>query len=174
MLGSGSIIMLHELKAMGKSIRAIARETGRSRNTVRKYLRAECILERKPHPKRGSKLDPYKDTIQEIINLGIFNCEVIYERIKEEGYTGGRTILRDYVRQFRPPKQVHAVCRYETKPGQQAQVDWGEYTYIDEETGEIRKLYVFVMVIGLLQSYIRRIHKPLRHTYLHPLPDPRV
>jgi len=94
--------MLHELKAKGKSIRAIARETGRSRNTVRKYLRAEGIPERKPHPKRGSKLDPYKDTIQEPINLGIFNCEVIYERIKEEGYTGGRTILRDYVRQFRP------------------------------------------------------------------------
>ncbi|TYP52396.1 helix-turn-helix domain-containing protein, partial [Thermosediminibacter litoriperuensis] len=88
MLGSGSIIMLHELRAMGKSIRAIARETGRSRNTVRKYLRAEGIPERKPHPKRGSKLDPYKDTIQELINLGIFNCEVIYERIKEEGYTG--------------------------------------------------------------------------------------
>jgi len=32
------------------------------------------------------------------MNLGIFNCEVIYERIKEEGYTGGRTILRDYAR----------------------------------------------------------------------------
>jgi hypothetical protein len=126
--------MLHELKAKGKSIRAIARETGRSRNTVRKYLRADGIPERKPHPKRGSKLDPYKDTIHQLMNLGIFNCEVIYERIKEEGYTGGRTILRDYVREFRPPKQLPAVCRYETDPGQQAQVDWGEYTYIDEET----------------------------------------
>ena len=73
MLGSGSIIMLHELKAKGKSIRAIARETGLSRNTVRKYLRAQGIPERKPHPKRGSKLNPYKDTIQELMNLGIFN-----------------------------------------------------------------------------------------------------
>ena len=170
MLGSGSIIMLHELKAMGKSIRAIARETGRSRNTVRKYLRAECILERKPHPKRGSKLDPYKDTIQEIINLGIFNCEVIYERIKEEGYTGGLTILRDYVRQFRPPKQVHAVCRYETKPGQQAQVDWGEYTYIDEETGEIRKLYVFVMVLGYSRAiYVEFTNRCYIHTFIRCL-----
>ena len=39
MLGSGSIIMLHELKAKGKSIRAIARETGRSRNTVRLFTK---------------------------------------------------------------------------------------------------------------------------------------
>ncbi|SFP69718.1 hypothetical protein SAMN05444406_102125 [Caldicoprobacter faecalis] len=132
MLGSGSIIMLHELKAKGKSICPIAKETGLSRNTVRKYLRADGIPQRKPHPKRESKLDPYKDTIQQMINSGIFNCEVIYERIKEEGYTGGRTILRDYVRPFRPPRQVPAVRRYETNPGQQAQVDWGEYTYIAE------------------------------------------
>jgi hypothetical protein len=97
--------------------------------------------ERKPHHKRGSKLEPYKDTIQEFINHGIFNCEVIYERIKEEGYTSGRTILRDYMKgnpdlQNRYPPHG---C-YETKPCQQAQVDWDEYTYIDEETGEIRKL----------------------------------
>lgn len=117
MLGSGSIIMIHELRTKGKSIRAISRETGHSRNTIRrKYLRAEGIPKRKPCRKRGSKLDPYKDTIHEYINMGIFNCEVIYERIKEEGYIGGKTILRDYVRQFRPSKHIQAVCRYETKP----------------------------------------------------------
>jgi len=55
MLGSESIIMIHELRAKGKSIRAISRETGHSRNTIRKYLRAERIPERKPHPKGGSK-----------------------------------------------------------------------------------------------------------------------
>ena len=170
MLGSGSIIMLHELKAKGKSIRAIAKETGLSRNTVRKYLRADGIPQRKPHPKRGSKLDPYKDTIQQMINSGIFNCEVIYERIKEEGYTGGRTILRDYVRPFRPPRQVPAVCRYETKPGQQAQVDWGEYTYIDEETGEVRKLYIFVMVLGYSRAiYVEFTNRCNVHTFIRCL-----
>jgi transposase len=46
--------MLHELEAKGKSIRAISRETGLSRNTVRKYLRAAGIPERKPHPQRGA------------------------------------------------------------------------------------------------------------------------
>ena len=79
MLGSGSIIMLHELEAKGKSIRAISRETGLSRNTVRKYLRAVGIPKRKTHPRRGSKLDPYTDIIQQMIKSGIFNCEVIYE-----------------------------------------------------------------------------------------------
>jgi len=72
--------------------------------------------------KRTSKLDPYKETIGELASQGIFNCEVIYdiyERIKAEGYTGGRSILRNYVSGFRPPKQTPVVCRYETKPRKQ-------------------------------------------------------
>ena len=82
MLVSGSITKLLELEVKVKSIRAISRATGLSRTTVRNYLRAAGIPERKPHPQRGSKLDPYKDIIQEMINSGIFNCEVIYERMK--------------------------------------------------------------------------------------------
>lgn len=106
--------------------------------------------------KRTSKLDPYNDTIGKLTSQGIFNCEVIYERIKAEGYTGGRSILRNYVSSFRPPKQTPAVRHYETKPGKQAQVDWGEYIYIDEESGEIRKLYLFVFVMIL--GYSRAIY----------------
>jgi transposase len=56
MLRSESVIMLHELRAKEVSIREIARETARSRNTVRKYLSPE----RKPHHRRSSKLGPYK------------------------------------------------------------------------------------------------------------------
>lgn len=43
MLGSGTVIKLHELKAIGKSIRAISRETGHARNTVRRYLRTQGL-----------------------------------------------------------------------------------------------------------------------------------
>jgi transposase len=95
------------------------------------------------------------------MNRGVFNCEVIYERIKAEGYTGGRTILRDYVKGFRPPRQAPAVRRYETEPGEQAQVDWGEYTYIDEVSGTARKLYLFVMVFKILEGHIHGIRQPL-------------
>ena len=50
MLRSGTVIRLHELYASGKSIREIARITGHSRNTVRKYLRANGI----PEPRYGN------------------------------------------------------------------------------------------------------------------------
>jgi len=54
------------LKRHGTSIRAIARATGLSRNTVRRYLRGgNETATRKPAPRRPQKLDPCKDYITE-------------------------------------------------------------------------------------------------------------
>ena len=147
MLRSGTVISLHELKAMGKSIREIARETGIARNTVRKYLRSDGIPDRQPRAKRGSKLDSFKPLLDDYISQGITNCEVLWERIRLQGYTGGKTLVKDYVKPFRPPRQIPAVQRYETKPGEQAQVDWGIGEYVDEQ-GVLHKVPVFVMVLG--------------------------
>lgn len=147
MLRSGIVISLHEMRAVGKSIREIARITGHSRNTIRRYLRSEGLPESKPRKKRPSKLDPFKPLVQEFVNEGIYNCEVLYQLLRERGYTGGRTILKDYVKDFRPPRQIPAVVRYETNPGEYAQVDWGVCDYVDSN-GELRKIPVFVMVLG--------------------------
>ena len=50
---------LYELKGEGRSIRAIARDLGVSRNSVRKYLRSPQVPRAKEQTPRGSKLDPY-------------------------------------------------------------------------------------------------------------------
>jgi len=148
MLRSESIMSLQQMRKEGKSVRGISRETGLSRNTVRRYLRAQGIPERKARKKRGSKLDPFQEEIQEMMRLGIFNCEVIYGKLKELGYQGGKTIIKDYVKAFRPPRGIVATCRYETKPGKQVQVDWGVCYYVDEKDGTPHKVYVLVMVLG--------------------------
>lgn len=147
MLRSGTVIRLHELQASGKSIREIMRETGHSRNTIRKYLRADGIPEPIPRKKRTSKLDPYKSQLNLYLAKGIFNCEVLLRLLREQGYDGGITIIKDYVKPYRPPKQAPAVQRYETKPGQQAQVDWKICEYVDQN-GVVRKIPVFAMVLG--------------------------
>jgi len=41
-----------------------------------------------------------------------------------------------------------AIVRFETPPGKQAQVDWGEVGRVQDDTGRLRKLYVFVYVLG--------------------------
>ncbi|SDW99650.1 Transposase [Alicyclobacillus hesperidum] len=168
MLKGGSVLKLHTLHAQGKSIREIVRETGHARNTVRKYLRDGALPEPTPRSKRGSKLDPYKDLLRQWMQEeGLFNCEVMYRRLQELGYTGHVTVIKDFVRPFRPPQLPKAKVRYETKPGVQAQVDWGLCDYTDKY-GQARKLAVFVMVLGysrvMYVEFARRcdIHSFLR------------
>ncbi|WP_338463378.1 IS21 family transposase [Brevibacillus borstelensis] len=169
MLRSGTVIRLHELQVSGKSIREITRETGHSRNTIRKYLRAEGIPEPRPRKKRVSKLDPFKALLDLYLEKGIFNCEVLLRLLKERGYTGGITIIKDYVKPRRPPKQAPAVQRYETKARHQAQVDWKICEYIDLN-GEVRKIPVFTMVLGYSRAmYIEFTKRCDIHSFLRCL-----
>lgn len=166
MLRGGTVINLHEMKAMGKSIRAMARETGFSRNTIRKYLRDRELPRSKDTAERPSKLDPFMPFLQQCFTNGIYNCEVLLRLLREKGYDGGRTILKDYVRGYRPPRQAQAVLPYETKPGEHAQVDWGLCDYV-EENGERRKVAVFVMVLGYSRStYIEFTKRCDIHSFL--------
>src|SRR5690606_32167157 len=167
MLRSGTVIRLHELYASGKSIREIARTTGHARNTVRKYLRANGIPEPRSRKKRGSKLDPFKPLLDQYMADGIFNCTVLLRLLREQGYTGGITLIKDYVKPHRPPRKIPAVQRYETKPGYQVQVDWKICQYVDLD-GEVRKIPVFAMVLGYSRAmyieFVERcdIHSSLR------------
>lgn len=64
MLNADEQMELVVLKKHGESIRGLSRSTGRSRNTVRRYLRGgEEAANRKPAPKRPEKLDPFKGYI---------------------------------------------------------------------------------------------------------------
>jgi transposase len=54
------VVEIRVLARQGKAIKQIARETGLSRNTVRKYLRTEASPAYGPRAPRPTKLDPYK------------------------------------------------------------------------------------------------------------------
>lgn len=118
----------------------IAKENGISKNTAKKYLQNEG-LPGKTY-KRSSLLDPFKTRINQMMADGLFNCAVILESLREEGYSGGKTIIKDYVQPFRPPKSIPAVPRYETPPGRQAQMDWGICQYLDLDGESIRYLFL--------------------------------
>lgn len=137
---------IFELHGSGKGIKEISRELGVSRNTVRKYLRVREVPERKPAPKRPSLLDPYKEKVLELVGKGVLNCVVILREIRQLGYPGGISILKEFVHPFRALRQPEAVMRYETGPGEQAQADWGEVKYI--ENGRKKRLYFLVLTLG--------------------------
>lgn len=146
MIRSGTIHTIHELATQGKSIHAIARELGIARNTVRRYLRGKP--EAVPRPKRGSKLDAFKGVINRWINEDhLLNCEVMLPRLQAMGYSGSSATLRAYVQTLRPHNVGRTnVIRYETKPGEQMQYDWGEFHY--EQDGKERKFYGFTAILS--------------------------
>jgi transposase len=147
MIRSGMMLMIREKVLEGKSSYAIAKEIGLSKNTVKKYRELGSQMVKVSTMDQPSKLDPHLDMIQSCMAAGIFNCQVILERIQQKGYDGGITILKDYVKPYRPPKALPAVPRYETPPGKQAQMDYGICHYVDLD-GVIHKIPAFIMIMG--------------------------
>ena len=150
---------LYELKGEGSSIRGISRELGTSRNTVRRYVRSAGVPKAKPRQKRGSKLDPYTEHIDGRMSEGLDNCVVLLREIRELGYDGSYPTLTNYVRHRRRPRQPHATMRFETAPGEQAQVDWGSFAYVGEDRRK-RRVWAFVMVLSwsraIYVEFVRR------------------
>jgi len=146
MLKSKTVNKLRDLALDGQSIRQISRDSGLSRNTVRKYLRSNPVPA--VRPPRSSKLDPYKDQVRCWVKEDrLLNCMTMLERLRPVGYTGGLTILRKYVLPLRPPRGGRRpVLRYETEPGDQMQIDWGTFTY--ESDGRRRKVYGMTAILS--------------------------
>ena len=156
-----------EIKTGRVNISEIARQTGYDRKTVRKYLRVETPPQVTKRKNTKSKLDDYKEhIIKQLEGYPALTVVKIYREIQDMGYTGKYTILKDFVREVRPGTAVEAVYRFETKPGIQAQVDWGECGSIEID-GKIRKLYCFSMVLGY--SRMRYVEFTLKidvHTFI--------
>jgi transposase len=121
------------VRVEGKSQRAVAREFGLSRDTVRKMLEyAVPPGYRRQQPIKRPKLGPWLGVIDAILNddkqrpaKQRHTSKRIFERLKEEhGFTGGYTIVKDYVRTATLRGQEMFVPLMH--PAGEAQVDFGE------------------------------------------------
>jgi len=137
--------VIQDLKKKGWTITAIADELQISWPTAKKYTKE--IPKKQTRPARGSKLDPFRAYIRQRIEEGTTNCEVLLDEIRAMGYVGGKTILKDYVQGFRSAPRKQAIPRYETAPGEQAQVDWMDCG-IQNFEGKRRRIYGFIMTMG--------------------------
>lgn len=137
------IKILHQ---QGYSQRAIARELGISRRTVIKYLKApDKAPAYSDRPKVKSKLDKVKPYLHSRIAQAApvhLSAEVLFREVKEMGYQGSISLLRQYLRQYRGIKPSEPVVRFETPPGKQMQVDWGQMR------GGKHPIHAFIAVLG--------------------------
>ena len=114
------------LRRRGLGIRAIAKELGCSRTTVKRYLRGETASRYGPRQPRATKLDAYKAYLLERIAAARprwIPAVVLLREIREHGYAGGITQLKAFINAFKQPK-ADPVVRFETAPGEQMQADF--------------------------------------------------
>ncbi len=138
--------MFRTMREQGMSISEIARRTGVCRKTVRKYIAMEKPA-KYSREGRQSVIAPYTDYVRGRIDKHNLSAVRIYEEIREKGYPGSYTTVKRLCRVIRKNRRIQAVYRYETDPGKQSQVDFGEFGYIDID-GKHRKLYAFSMILG--------------------------
>jgi len=129
----------------GLTIMQTARALGLHPQTVATWLKRARFEPRRRRP-RGSILDPFKSRITRLLDSHPYSAQQILQRLREEGYGGGVTILRDYVRRIRPPKRA-VYLKLHFAPGECAQVDWGAYGTVAVDNTR-RRLSFFVMVLA--------------------------
>lgn len=127
--------------------------------TIDRYLKIQSgeIVPNERKRVYHSKLDGYKDII--IRKVDTYGCSAMaaYKFIKKKGYTGGYSILADFVRKHKERETKKATIRFETNPGLQAQVDWKEDMKLVNRTGEEFKINIFLMVLGYSRLKFLRI-----------------
>lgn len=138
--------MIKHLAEGGVAKTEIAERLGVSRQTVYNHLNREEPFP-KPRARRPSKLDPFKSYIRGRLESFDLPATTLLREVRGKGYVGKISILRDFVRDYKKDICRRITERFETVPGEQAQIDWGECGVITVG-GERRKLYCFVFVLG--------------------------
>jgi len=139
------------LKRQGHSIRWIAKKLGIHRNTVKKHLERKSFPAYTRKKAKPSILEPFYPVIRDFLNEDDYRATWIFDRVKRMGYTGSYDTLKVFVRSIKEQKCRIAYTRFETEPGLQAQVDWGDFKIVDR-FGATTTVFAFVMVLGFSRA----------------------
>lgn len=151
--------------ARGEAVVAVARALGVDPKTVRGWRRRGAWCPRAPRPRR-SKLDRFADWLTHRAPEVDYNCVVLLRELQAQGYPGGLNQVHRFVRPLRlaVQHQARATVRFETPPGQQAQVDFGQRRVWIGEQAVTAHLFVFTL------GYSRRLYATaFRHERLDAL-----
>jgi transposase len=142
------VAQMLRLKAAGLGIKHIARKMGCSKNTVRRYLRAGGWVTYQA-PRRRSALDELQSWLAERLQQHYGNADVVRQDLqREHGLVVSLRTVERAVAPFRRALRASEVAtvRFETAPGVQLQIDFGETTVLI--AGERVKVHLFVATLG--------------------------
>lgn len=154
MLEPDEVSAMLRLKALGWGARRIAAELGCSRTTARRWLK-EGVWRRPARPARPKALDGLEVWIEERFRRHAGNADVVRQELAaEKGIVVGLRTVERAVAHLRQElrAEARATVRFETRPGQQLQIDFGQRRV--GIGGVPRLVSFFVATLG----YSRRVH----------------
>lgn len=148
----------------GLSVPEVSHRVGRSTTTIYRLLNNGGPKSVEKDNNSFSKYPhKYKDYLDRQFKSGVSNAKKLYSELQIQGYKGTYSEVNKYLnlqgRNSRSSSYKHFFVktlstsqykpsiRFETQPGEQAQVDWGHFGKI-EINGRIEKLSCFVYVLG--------------------------
>lgn len=143
--------MILDLARQGLSVTAIARRTGLDRKTVRKYIaRGLEPPAYTPRPPRPGLLQPFEAYLRERVErFPELTGQRLWRELRDRGFTGGYTIVTDFLREVRPAPEPVFERRFETPPGRQAQVDFAFFRVCFDSEPEVERIvWLFSLVLG--------------------------
>jgi transposase len=142
-----AVLAMHR---QGLSQKGIAHALGLDRKTVRKWLRQAWSPQQRPS--RAGKTALWQEWLERRAPEVGYNGVVLLRELQAQGYAGSYVTLTRAIKALRPAAACELpTVRFETGPGEQAQVDWGQVTLCIG--GARQRTHFFVMVLG----YSRRI-----------------
>jgi transposase len=150
-LKARGLFMILDLHRQGLSVSAIARRLDLDRKTVRKYIacgvQAPAYGPRAPRPQ---KIDPYVEFVRSRLQAyPQLSAIRLLREIRPLGFAGGYGLVKQAVRELRPPSVSGFEHRFETAAGEQAQVDFAQFrTAFAPDPEQVVTLWLFTMVLG--------------------------
>jgi len=149
MIKKEDFVDIKNLKLKGLTNTAIAEQLGISRKTVYNYLKNNKPPKYIRKLKKDSKLKNYIEYLKSRLEKYNLTSWKLFEEIQNQGYEGGYGIVNNFVKKYKKNLRKKAYIRFETLPGEQAQVDWGYMGQIyDTQLKKTIKVYCFVIVLG--------------------------
>jgi len=154
------------LRRQGFSLRYIAKKLGIHRNTVKKYLETGSVPQYRKRKRRTSILDPFKGVIDDFLEQDSYQATWIFDRIRNMGYKGSYDTLKKYVHEVKERQSHLAYVRFETEPGLQGQMDWGDFQ-VQEPDGSTSTIHAFVMILGFSRAmYVEFVDRCTLETFM--------
>ncbi len=165
MLGEAMYTTIQTLWKQGLNKSEIGRATKHDWKTVSKVIHklesGQSWPEKKPHP---CLLDPHKETILKLIEKGL-NAVRIHEELTAQGVPGAYPTVKRYVGNIK--KRENIFIRIHTKPGEEAQVDFGYAGYTIDNVGKRRKTWIFNMKMSYSRlDFYKKVYDQRVETFI--------